>query len=113
MAIDERIVAAVTPIVPVCVPDEYDPGSGEAAEVYCTYNFDRQAIVYGDDAPVAVQSLVQVHWWAPLGLRPWPTIQSLCRAILAAGFTYPRVENASDATGQHYVFEFEDADGEI
>ena len=109
MTVDEQIVAVVTPIVAECVPDQY---AGEEAE-YCTYNFDEVPVAHGDDHPHAIRYLVQLHWHLPLGQRPIVTKRRLCQAILAAGFTYPTVENASDELGQHYVFEFEAVDGEV
>ena len=108
MAVDERIVAAVTPIVAVCEPDEYTPESGEAvSDEYCTYNFTEIPEGFGNNGPRTVRCLVQVHWFLPRGRRPRDTKLALCRALCAAGFTYPRVENVSDSTGQHYVFECE------
>ena len=108
MATDERIVAAVTPIVPICEPDEYTPESGEVvAEEYCTYNVDSIPIVFGDDGTRYTRELVQVHWYLPLGRRPTEKRLELCRALQAAGFTYPSVQNASDRDGQHWVFECE------
>ena len=109
MVIDEQIVAAVTPVVAECVPDHY---TGDALE-YCTYNFDELPVAHGDNQPHAIRYLVQLHWYLPLGRRPLTTKRALRRAILAAGFTYPSVENASDELGQHFVFEFEAVDGEV
>lgn len=108
MATDAKIVAAVTPIVAICEPDEYTPESGEAtAEEYCTYNFDSIPMGFGDNAPRSTRDLVQVHWYLPKGRRPHEKRLALCRALYKAGFTYPSVQNASDSTGQHWVFECE------
>lgn len=107
MALEERIRAAVLPIVPVCEPN-VDPGE---AEEYCTFNFDEQPEMSGDDAPQAIRYLCQLHYFLPKGRRPTATKKDLCRALLAAGFTYPAVVNASDDVSQHYVFEFQDVVG--
>ena len=108
MATDERIVAAVTPIVAICEPDMYTPESGEAvAEEYCTYNVNSVPSAFGDDRAALTTELVQIHWYLPNGVRPTEKKRQLCRALQEAGFTYPTVENAGDSTGQHWVFECE------
>lgn len=109
MSVEKRIRAAVLPIVPVCELN-WDPGE---AEEYCTFNFDELPEMAGDDAPQAIRYLCQLHYFIPRGRRPSATKKALCRALLAAGFTYPTVVNASDGADQHYVFEFEDVDGEV
>ena len=112
MAVDERIVKAVTAVVPVCEPDGYTPESGEAvAEEYCTYQYDLIPAGFGNNRPRAMRALVQVHWYLPLGRRPRDTLTALCRALRAAGFTYPGATNASDADGQHWVLECETTEG--
>lgn len=112
MNIDERIRAAVLPVVPICEPDFYD---GEA-ETYCTFNMEEIPTAFGDDAPHAVRYLIQLHLFAPGWPKPPSTRQlrkQLCRAVLDAGFTYPEVTNASEKEAQHYVLEFEGVDGDV
>lgn len=109
VTINERIRAAVEPIVPVCVPDLYD---GEAQE-YCTFQYSQIPMAHGDNAPHAIRYLVQLHYFLPTGESPMRKRRELCRALLAADMTYPTVENASDETGQHYVIECEAVDGEV
>ena len=106
MNIDERIRAAVLPIVPICEPDFYD---GEET-TYCTFNMNEVPTGFGNNRARGVRYLIQLHLFAP----GWPNPPStrkvrwdLCRAILDAGFTAPHVENASDRDEQHYVLEFE------
>ena len=112
MNIDERIRAAVLPIVPICEPDLYD---GEES-TYCTFNMEEIPTAFGDDAPHAVRYLIQLHLFAPGWPKPPSTRQlrkQLCRAVLDAGFTYPEVTNASEKETQHYVLEFEGVDGDV
>lgn len=112
MNIDERIRAAVLPIVPICEPDLYD---GEES-TYCTFNMEEIPTAFGDDAPHAVRYLIQLHLFAPGWPKPPSTRQlrkQLCRAVLDAGFTYPEVTNASEKEAQHYVLEFEGVDGDV
>lgn len=112
MTINEAFRAAVEPVVAVCVPDAYD---GEAEE-YCTFNYTEVPEDFGDDVPDVIRYAVQLHYICPVGRNSIATRRRLRQAILAADFTAPTVENASDADGQHYVFEFDalgGADGEV
>lgn len=109
MSINETIIKAVTPIVPVCVPDVYRPDAGETpAEVYCTFNYTELAEGIGDNAAHLTRALVQVHYYAPLKKSTIKTRHALRDAIAAVdNFTLPSIENATDETGQHYVLEFD------
>lgn len=128
--INERIIAAVAPVVPVCVPGVYAPDAGEAAEaVYCTFNYTEHPAQFGDDGPGVLRYQCQVHFFAPrlmaagVSGNTLATRKALRRALFAAGFTYPSVTDASDWADtssrsgardyQHFVFEFEDTDGEV
>ena len=71
MSINETIIQAVTPIVPVCVPDVYRPDAGETpAEIYCVFNYTESPDVFGDDEPQAIRDLIQLHLYLPLGQTP-------------------------------------------
>lgn len=108
--LDEKIQAAVKPLVPECVPDLY---TGNAKE-YCTYNYNEIPAGFGDNVPHAVRYLVQVHWFLPLKKRPQPKKKELRRALMnVKGFGAPEIVNASDGDEQHYVFEFEAVDGNV
>ena len=107
MSINEIIIGAVSPIVPVCVPDLYD---GESQE-YCTFDYSTIGIHFGDDGPEALRYLVSLHWFLPLGENPMAKRKQLCRALHGAGLTWPEVTPAGDGTCQHYVFECEWAEG--
>lgn len=118
--INERIIQAVTQVVPVCVPGIYDPDAGEtAATVYCTFNYTETPDQFGDNGPGAMRYQCQVHFYAPWAVAAGEsnstlaTRKALRRALFAAGFTYPTVTDASDGEYQHFTFEFEDADGEV
>ena len=63
----------------------------------------------GDDAG-HYRALVQVHYFAPHEKNTRATRREITRRIVAAGFTRPSITPASDANGQHYVFECEDAE---
>lgn len=109
--IDDRIRAAVEPLVAVCVPDLY---TGDEQE-YCTYNYNEIPAAFGDSRPHAVRYLVQVHWFLPLKRRPYPKKKALCRALgtMQGCQTWPTIVNANDELGQHYVYEFEAVSGDV
>lgn len=109
MTLNERIIAVVTPIVPVCVPDLLVTEAGESPpERYCTFNYSELAEGIGDNAAHLTRALVQVHYFAPLRESTIKTRHALRDAIAAVdNFTLPSIENATDETGQHYVLEFD------
>lgn len=103
MSIDERIVRAVSPIVPEIYPDSYE-GS---ALTYCTYNYAELGRSFAADSPGRIAYLCQLHLLLQSGAPCAELKFKLCRAISKAGFTYPDIQNASSSRQQHYVFEFE------
>lgn len=114
MNVNEVIIQAVTPIVPVCVPDLYRPDAGEeAAEVYCVFNYTESPGVFGDDEPQAVNYATQLHLYLPTGRTPIQLKRRLRRAMLDAGFIVGDFTNASDEEAQHYVLECRWMDWEV
>ncbi len=114
MSINETIIQAVTPIVPVCVSDVYRPDAGETpAEVYCVFNYTESPDVFGDDEPQAIRYLIQLHLYLPLGQTPLRLKRQLRRAMLDAGLAVGDFLNLTDEDGQHYTLECEYADGEV
>ena len=109
MTLNERIIAVVTPIVPVCVPDLLVTKAGETPpERYCTFNYTELPDGLGDNCAALTRALVQVHYFAPLRESTIKTRHALRDAIAAVDdFTLPSIENATDKTGQHYVLEFD------
>lgn len=114
MSINETIIRAVTPIVPVCVPDAYLPDAGEtAAQTYCTFNYTESSTLFGDDGPWAVSYLIQLHLYLPVGQTPIQLKRQIRRAILDAGMIVGDCVDASDLDAQHYVFECRAMDWEV
>ena len=109
MTLNEKIIAAVSPVVPVCVPDILVTEAGETPpERYCTFNYTELPEGIGDNAACLTRALVQVHYFAPLKASTLAVWHALRDAIAAVDdFTLPGIENATDATGQHYVLEFD------
>ena len=107
MTVNEAIIQAVVPIVPVCAPDVYRPDAGETpATVYCTFDY-TEILGYGDDAPVYIRYLVQLHLYLPAGRSPMALKRQLRRAVLDAGFAVGPWTNASDKDTEHHVLECE------
>lgn len=114
MNVNEVIIQAVTPIVPVCVPDIYRPDAGEKpAEVYCVFNYTESPDVFGDDEPQAIRYLIQLHLYLPLRQTPIRMKRQLRRAMLDAGFIVGDFINASDEEAQHYALECRWMDWEV
>lgn len=114
MDINEAIIKAVTPIVPVCVPDVYRPDAGTApAETYCVFNYTEMPDDFGDDVPGCIRYLTQLHLYLPSGVSPIQLKRQLRRAVLDMGCTVGDFTNLTDLDGQHYVLEFEYLDGEV
>lgn len=121
MTLNGRIIAVVTPIVATCVPDLLITQAGKTPpEEYCTFNFPLEPEAIADDAAHLQRALVQLHYFAPLRSSTVSTRRRLWSALAAEEIFSPAsIENASDQTGQHYVYEFEavgrllggDADG--
>lgn len=107
MSLNEIIIGAVSPIVPVCVPDEYDGDSSE----YCTFDYSTAATLFGDDRPDVLLYMLSLHWFLPNGVNPLKKKKQICSALHQAGLSWPEVMNASDEDCQHYVFECEWSEG--
>ncbi len=115
-SLDERIEAAVMPIILRCVPKQY---AGDDLE-YCVYNYTEIPDSFGDGRPRAVRNQVQVHWlfpWRP-GISEDPVVQEKKNALRESlgnvpGFTWPTITPAGDSEWEHLVFEFEALEGVI
>ena len=108
MTVNERLIAAILPLVSVCEPNNYD---GTASE-YCVFRYDESPEVFSDGSPGVILAPVILDWYLPKGVNPIKKKRQMCKAIFDAGFTYPYVTNVSDGGAQHFVFEFEVGDGE-
>lgn len=109
MSLNQRIRAALLPIVPIVEPNRYD---GEALE-YITFRYDTLTEISAEGRPGALRHLVTVNWYLPNGVNPAGKKRQIAEELWAAGLTYPQVVDASDEEGQHYAFECEAADGHV
>lgn len=101
MTVNQALREAILPLVSVCEPDDY---SGDAAE-YCTFTYDDQPDVFAEAMPHAIVHQIILNWYLPHGVDPIEKKREICRALCAAGFTYPYVTNLSDSVSQRYAFE--------
>lgn len=106
MSCDEAINAAFGEILPL-FPNVY---TGDELQ-YLVYNYYVIPQVYAESAAHAARYSVQLHLYLPHKENPNPTKLAIINACMAGGFTFPAMTNASDKEGQHYVFEFEYANG--
>ena len=109
MTINEAIKAAVEPVIPICVPGVY----GGNAKEYCTFNYSEHPDMFGNDWPMCMKYLVQIHYFCETEKNPLNTKKQLRQALASSGFTYPSIIVASDDDGQHFVFECEYEDGDV
>lgn len=84
-------------------------------ETYLTFNMISTPDDFADDEPGADVWSVQLHLFAPFTNDTTTLRRQIKAALVAAGFTAPKMTDASentrasDGTEQHIVFEFEAA----
>ena len=114
MTLNEKIIAVVTPIVPVCVPDLLVTEAGETPpETYCTFSYTEKPDLFADNLPLAIVYQAQLHLYLPLGENPIALKRGIRGALLAAGCAVSNFDNYTDLDGQHYVLDFEWSDEEV
>ena len=106
MSCDEAIVTAFEPILPV-FPNVYTGGE----LTYLVYNYYVIPQIYAEHVAHAARYAIQLHLYMPHKMNPNTLKLAIINSCIANGFTYPSMTNASDEDGQHYVFEFEYANG--
>lgn len=102
MSIESRIIAALSPIVPDIMPDEYTGSSLE----YIEFNYD-EVHLYANGTRAETRALIQVHYYLPKKSNALTKKGLIAQALKDAGCTYPSIINASDTLSQHYTFECE------
>jgi len=106
MNVNEILTAALDSLLPTADPVY----KGDATE-YIVFNYTALPADFCDDDAAHYRYLVQVHLYAPNEKNTLAYRKEITRRLVAAGFTRPTVTPASDAHGQHYVFECEIAGG--
>lgn len=114
MTFNEMVIAAVTPIVPVCVPNMLVPEAGESVpEVYCVFAATDAATLYGDDEPEAVLYRGELLTVTPRDMNTTALRRRLRRALLDAGCALGAGSTDVDTETQAWSLTFEWVSGEV
>lgn len=106
--VSKRLQAACESVLPGAVfPQVY---TGPLLH-YVVWDYNVFPAVWAEQAPHAARYIVQVHFYLPHKENPNTTILGLMQALHAQDFTWPRLTDATDSEGQHWVLECEYADG--
>jgi len=96
---------------PVMYGEYIAPAGTPKPSRYYTFNYSKSGVNFGDDAPGHERYLIQVHLFCPGGFDSVQRTVQTQQRLFTAGLTWPDVTNASDADGQHIVFECETVEG--
>ena len=107
MTVDAKIKAALDVF---CDPVENGVYRGEKNRYY-VFNYFTNGTLFSDDSPGAEIYCIQVHFFAPINENITNRVKETKKALFCAGFTWPRLTNASDEESRHIVFECEAAEG--
>lgn len=108
MSLDSKIISALTSACADIQPNRYTG----TAKTYMVFNYYEMPTVHAEGKPNVIRYSVQVHYYCPHGTNPNTKKSDIAKKIWEMGCaTYPSITNASDNTGQHYVFEFEYLEG--
>jgi len=102
MSVNSIIKNAVEHIAPIRA-GQYMPADPE--ETYIVFNYNSLPTDHADDAPEHEIYFVQVHLFCSGGFNSLAMRRDIKKRLFAAGFTFPAAIDASDADGQHHVFE--------
>lgn len=106
MSINKRLVKALEGLTASPAAETY---KGNDA-LYIVFNYSEIPDNFGDDDAGHYRVLVQVHLYAPPEENTVALRREIMRRLVAADFTRPSITPASDANGQHFIFECEDAE---
>lgn len=107
--IEQRVKEALSPIVPIVEPNVY---RGSAKE-YIVFNYSTFGSTFAEGRPTATIYLLQVHHYLPTNGNPYTARQSIIDALQSIGCTWASIADATDAEGQHWVFECQYKEGVI
>lgn len=108
MTFNEMVLGAVTPIVPVCVPDILVQEAGESVpDVYCVFSAADSAALYGDDEPDGVLYRGNLMLVLPRTANPSALKRRLRRALLDADCACGAWMGDADETTQTWSLSLE------
>ena len=105
-SIDKQLVSA---LVQFGYDVEKIPYTGSNKQ-YFTFNYATIPLNHSDDEPEYEKYLIQIHLYAPIGVKVTSLVKQVKVALHNAGFIYPETEDASTADERHIVFETENAE---
>lgn len=88
------------------IPIKADTYSGNSKE-YITVGYNEIPAGYADDEANFTRYLMDIHYFAPTNKNTVAIRGNIKKALRENGFTKPNIVNASDAPGQHFIFECE------
>lgn len=100
MNINEKVIAAVKQVIPVCVPNFYDGDKDEYAE----FEVDTYPDWYTDDAAQALRYDILLRVYAPRRKNTIALRSKLLQVLSDAGFTLQFVDDTSDDLSQCYEY---------
>lgn len=106
MSMESDIKAALVLLGYPCAANIYT-GS---AKTYFVFNYQVIPANFADNEPQHERYLVQLHLYAP-HTQNTETLRKSTRRAIQAAFMRPSELNVADDVNQHYVYEFEVADG--
>ena len=101
--INERVIQAVSSIVPICVPNFYDGGEAE----YVEFEIDSSLDWFWDDAAHCVRHDVTLRWYMPLEQNVIEGKFSLLDLLTDAGFYLNSIDDISDDVTQGYEYDLQ------
>lgn len=84
-----------------------------AQDEYVVYAYDSEGTLYGDDVPCLDYRRWDLIYRAPVGANRLQMRKNIRYAILDIFGVWPSEDDASDATGQKYLYSFETIGGVV
>lgn len=109
MTVNEKLIAALSPLGLQLFPDMRQALPDECM----VFTYSELPADSGDDYPEHERILLSVHLFCPIDRDSVEIRRKIKACIAGAGYTYPSVADLSEETGQHWVFEFEDAEAAV
>lgn len=106
MTINARLIQAVAPIVPICVPNFY---GGDKPE-YTEFNISTEPSFFADDKPTLLLHTVYLRWYLPVSENAQAKKSQLEKALCGAGFDIQYIADIGDEISQGYEFRMEYAE---
>lgn len=103
MTYDAKLYAAMSALG---LPIEPNLDTSSRPE-YCAYYYDSSGTLYGDDGPCLEHRRWTLVYVAPVGQNRLAMRQKIRSAIYDLFGVYPSEDDATDASGQRYLYEFE------